>query len=129
MRIVTYEEFIRMPAGTIFAPYEPCIFKERLRIKTDTGETYVNPITGEESWTFLGAMPLEPWFDIEDVYPDTYGTYSTEMVIYDDAAVDYMDEKMIAVLEPHEVVHLIEALVWAYYGCKGELKYYDQENN
>lgn len=56
MRIVGYNEFIRLPAGTIFAPYKPCVLEDRLAIKVDRGRD----IKGF-GWCFNGIMPLEPW--------------------------------------------------------------------
>ena len=47
MRLVTYDEFVRMPAGTIFAPYEPCVLKEELAIKVDPGEERDIPYCGK----------------------------------------------------------------------------------
>ena len=35
MRLVGFDEFCRMPAGTIFAPYTPCVLEEELAIKVD----------------------------------------------------------------------------------------------
>lgn len=37
MRIVDYETFIRMPSGTIFAPWTPCTTLEEPEIKVDHG--------------------------------------------------------------------------------------------
>ena len=37
MKIVDFKTFNRMPAGTIFAPYTPCVLEERLAIKVDHG--------------------------------------------------------------------------------------------
>lgn len=39
MRIVTRAELMRMPIGTVFQEYEPCVFYE-LRIKTETVEDF-----------------------------------------------------------------------------------------
>ena len=37
MKLVDFKTFNRMPAGTIFAPYTPCVLEDRLAIKTDHG--------------------------------------------------------------------------------------------
>ena len=37
MKLVDYKTFIRLPAGTIFAPYKPCVLEEELSIKVDAG--------------------------------------------------------------------------------------------
>ena len=42
MRIVDYETFIRMPSGTIFAPWTPCTTLEEPEIKVDHGWEYTD---------------------------------------------------------------------------------------
>jgi hypothetical protein len=122
MRIVDYETFIRMPAGTIFAPYTPCVTEDRLEIKVDGGEAYTN-YKGESVWSFNGTMPLEPSY--EHVYG--YGQFNFELYTYDGSSVDYLDYRMFLVLEPDDVKQLIKALYWALDGCPGELDDYKKE--
>lgn len=43
MRLVDFETFNRLPAGTIFAPYIPSVLKEGLAIKVDHGRE-LNPM-------------------------------------------------------------------------------------
>lgn len=112
MKIVDYNEFIRLPAGTVFCPYEPCFFHSPLQIKTDTGHEY----NGQH--IFNGAMPLEPWFIDQDNLPTETGTYKTEMAIWDDSSVDFEKNGLFAVLEKHEIEELIKSLKWAMDGCK-----------
>lgn len=112
MKIVNYEEFIRLPAGSVFCPYEPCIFHSPFQIKTDTGREY----NGQH--IFNGTMPLEPWFSVEDEFPDCVGNYETEMVVTDNSSVDFDKDCLFAVLETHEVQKIIDALKWAIGGCK-----------
>lgn len=59
MKIVNFKTFNRMPAGTIFAPYTPCVLEEELAIKTDEGRRFAYPPYG--NWMFNGVMPLHPW--------------------------------------------------------------------
>lgn len=40
MRLVDFETFNRLPAGTIFAPYIPSVLKEGLAIKVDHGREF-----------------------------------------------------------------------------------------
>lgn len=125
MLIVDYETFIRMPAGTVFAPYTPCIFEERFEIKVDHGHEYIDPYSGKKKWGYNGTMPLEPWLGEEFIdqpagYPNTPGKYETELAIYDGSSADASEYKMFAVLEPHEVKRLMNALQWALDGCVGE---------
>ena len=113
MKIVDYNEVVRLPAGTGFCPYEPCFFHSPLQIKTDTGREY----NGQH--IFNGAMPLEPWFIDQDNLPTETGTYNTVMAIWDDSSVDFEKDGLFAVLEKHEIEELINVLKWALNGCKG----------
>lgn len=118
MKIVDYDTFIRMPAGTIFAPYEPCVFKERFQIKVDPGYEY-RDIFGKTRYMFNGAMPLEPWFEDDmDGWAFDFGVYDTVMEVYDGDSNDAAQYKMFAILEDHEIDRLIFALKWAQNGCR-----------
>lgn len=116
MLIVDYDTFIRMPAGTIFAPYEPCAFMDRFEIKVDHGEEW------NGKWGFIGTMPLEPCLGVNG--PFDFGQWDTELAIYDGDSNDASEYKMFAVLEKHEVERLIGALWWALKGCAGDLDDY-----
>lgn len=105
MLIVTKEEFIKMPAGTIFAPWVPCCFDAGFEIKVDAGD-------GEH---YNGTMPLEPWIDC--IMPLDPGQYDVDFEIYDGDQNDIYKYKYIAVLEPKDIVNLISKLVWALNGC------------
>lgn len=120
MKIVNYETFVRMPAGTIFAPYEPCVALEDWEIKVDEPREYKR--NGEKYWAYNGTMPLEPSFINPEEATD-FGTYETEMFIYDGSNADILEYKMFAVFEPHEVERLIYALRWALEGCKNDSPY------
>lgn len=125
VKIVDLDTFLRMPAGTVFAPYEPCVFRGRFRIKTDTGSMVENTLFGEPFWGFLGVMSLEPDFVMQDECghgPFECGQYKTEWCISDDSTAEFMDEEMFAVFEPDEVLKLIKILKWALRGCEGEVE-------
>ena len=111
MKIVSYDEFVRLPSGSVFCPYTPCFFHSPFQIKVDKGKEYA----GE--YIFNGTMPLEPWFSVEDEFPDCVGNYETEMTITDDSSVDFDKDCLFAVLEKQEVENLIDALKWALNGC------------
>ena len=83
MKIVTYDEFIRLPSGSVFCPYTPCYFHSPFQIKVDKGKEY------QYGYIFNGTMPLEPWFVDQDNLPTETGTYKTEMAIWDDSSVDF----------------------------------------
>lgn len=112
MKLVDFETFNKMPAGTIFAPYEPSCLKEELAIKTDHGWSYIS--NGEERWCFNGVMPLQPW-NLYDVFDEKSVKASFE--IYDGDTHDYMDEKYILVFDECDIDRLIEVLQWAKAGC------------
>lgn len=123
MKIVDYETFIRMPAGTIFAPWEPCVFKDRFEVKVDGGEAYTN-WEGKTAWCFNGTMPLEPW-NTEDMYEGYEG--DAEFEVYDGDQNDAASHKWFCVLEDRDIDKLINVLSWAKLGCIGEFEWFHDE--
>ncbi len=117
MIIMTPHEFASMPAGTLFAPYKPCVFNDRFEIKVDAGEEV--DFGSYKMWCYNGTMPIEPW--LGDDAPMTFGKYDVDWEVYDGDQNDISDEKMIAVLEPEEVKRLIRILEWSLNGCKGDV--------
>lgn len=118
MKIVDFETFVRMPAGTIFAPYKPCVLEEGLAIKVDEGSG-VKPSWYQYSHSFNGVMSLEPWlgdsclFEPGDQEPATFE-------IYDGDNNDYRDYEMFLIFEEEDVNRLIRVLEWAKGGCVGD---------
>lgn len=121
MKIVTFEEFNRMPAGTIFAPWTPCVYEGEFEIKTDTGHAYLNRWSGKIDWIFNGTMPVVPWIDSDQLFleGEECGPVKSEMFHYDGASVDYTDYKFFAIMEEKDISKMIEALEWALGGCVG----------
>ena len=120
MRLINYEDFIRMPAGTIFAPYKPCVTVERLAIKTDEGK--VLPYSwAKGEHLFNGVMPLEPWLGDTGLY-NIGDREDASFEIYDGANSDYMDYKMFLVFEEADIDLMIKVLIWAKNGCVGEVE-------
>ena len=116
MKLVGFDDFCRMPAGTIFAPYEPCVLKDRLAIKVDEGAPMPKNYPYYKH-CFNGVMPLEPWntdelFAIGDQADASFETY-------DGDTNDYRDYKMFLVFEEKDIDRMINALVWAKNGCVG----------
>lgn len=103
-----------MPAGTVFAPFVPCVLKDRLQIKVDGG-SIATGWHGEVFWAYNGVMPLEPW-NLSEMY-QVGDQADAEFEIYDGDQNDLIDETMIAVLEPQDVEQLIRMLRWAQRGC------------
>lgn len=119
MKIVGFDEFCRMPAGTIFAPYEPCVCKEELSIKTDPG--YEMP--EDYPWyrhSFNGVMPLEPWLNEESGLWAIGDRSDASFEIYDGSSGDYMDYEMFLVFEEADIDRMINVLKWAKNGCVRE---------
>lgn len=117
MKIVGFDDFCRMPAGTIFAPYEPCCLKGTLEIKTDAG--WDDPSDKYCSHPFNGVMSLEPWIDGSEGLYNIGDRCDASFEIYDGDNVDYKDYKMFLVFEEADVDRLINALLWAKNGCVG----------
>lgn len=124
MKIVNYDDFVRMPAGTIFAPFTPNIFTEEFGIKVDTGEEHDIPFCGKR-WCFNGVMPLRPWLgDFSNYIGSLYLGFQEDasFEIYDGDHNDYDKDGMFAILEEQDVKRLIKVLEWALKGCEGEVE-------
>lgn len=120
MRLVNYDEFCRMPAGTIFAPYEPYVLKRGLEIKTDTGWDCDSPFYSKPQHYFNGTMPLEPWIDVDAGFENVGDELPASFEIYDGSSADYMDDNRFLVFDEADIDRLINALIWAKNGCEGE---------
>lgn len=115
MKIVDFKTFNRMPAGTIFAPYTPCVLEERLAIKVDHGREINHSLYG--NWTFNGVMPLEPW-NLDSVFDEE--SVKATFEIYDGDSNDYRDCERFLIFEEADIDRLIQVLLWAKGGCKDE---------
>lgn len=116
MKIVDFKTFNRMPAGTIFAPYRPCVLEDRLAIKTDRGRI-LDPSIYHHAWSFNGVMPLEPC-NLDSVFDEE--TVKASFEIYDGDTNDYCDYKQFLIFEECDIDRLIQVLQWAKGGCKDE---------
>ena len=118
MKIVTYEEMVELPVGSVFCKYEPCVVDARWIIKT--GETRTT-FDGERN--FVGAMYLEPWAINMDDMPSGKGTFETEMTTVDTCPYDIGEKgALFAVLEDYEVIGMIDALLWTLNKYKNDFK-------
>ena len=58
MKIITYDEFVKLPEGTLYSEYEPCIFGEvkiKYRSITHNGEVidwYYQELTNNPNWDY-----------------------------------------------------------------------------
>lgn len=116
MKIVDFETFNCMPAGTIFAPYKPCVLEDRLAIKVDHGRES-GSMFYHFDWCFNGVMPLEPW-NLDSVFDEESVRATFE--IYDGDTNDYRDYEQFLIFEECDIDRLIQALLWAKGGCKDE---------
>lgn len=116
MKIIDFKTFNCMPAGTIFAPYTPCVLEEGLAIKVDHG-IELNTDIYRYGWAFNGVMPLEPW-NLDSVFDEDSVRASFE--IYDGDSNDYCDYKQFLIFEECDIDRLIQVLLWARSGCKDE---------
>ena len=107
MKLVNYEEFIRMPQGTVFCRYIPCCFHLPIEIKTDTGYEF------NGKYLFNGTLPLEPFFANPNEFPDCEGEYEVEFTTCDNSSIDYNENELYAIFETSEIQSMIDALEWA----------------
>lgn len=129
MKIVNFEEFNCMPAGTIFAPYEPCIAKDEPEIKFDQGRLCKYEGYGlSPAWLFNGTVPIIPRPDIDDDASFNYGKVKGRFHFYDGCSADYCDEKMFLIYEKEDILAMMRLLFWAMEGCPGDFDDYDKSH-
>ena len=126
MRLVNFETFNRLPAGTIFAPYTPCVLQEKLAIKVDHGREFKEYLSHNHShrigWYFNGAMPLEPW-NLDFVFDDV--SVKATFEIYDGDTNDYRDYNLFLIFDECDIDRLIAVLQWAKKGCPDDGESFD----
>lgn len=118
MKLVDFETFVRLPAGTIFAPYKPTCLEDRLAIKVDEGRDWDVSYEYFDFHSFNGVMPLEPWMGDSCLFRpgDQEPAY---FEIYDGDNNDYRDYEMFLIFEEKDVDRLIRVLEWTKGGCIG----------
>lgn len=112
MKIVDYETFIRMPSGTIFAPYNPCVLEEELAIKVDEGEQTDN------GYMFNGVMLLRPWFGDNCKLMNIGDEAEASFEVFDGDNNDYKNYKMFMVFDWIDLDKFMKVLEWAKHGCQ-----------
>ena len=120
MRKVSAEEFIRMPAGTLYSiPKSDSNYESCIMIKMDTGYEYVDRWSGKTLWSFLGTMPLNPGvpFDEETHRIEKWlGDYQLneyikpEWCVGDDSPCDFDYDDTIIVYDVEEIKFMIKLL-------------------
>lgn len=131
MKIMFKKEFDRMPAGTVFAEFKPCIFGQ-IMIKEDSGyEHHYNETWFKgDMWYWNGATDLIPDIDYIDKLWETNvkklgdeligteqenkyyigTTEETENTCWDCSSADYNDNDLFVVFEEYEVKRMINML-------------------
>lgn len=119
MKIVDYETFIRMPSGTIFAPWEPCVMKNEPEIKVDHGCEIIIK-SGErikKIWSFNGTCPIMPRPVEGEGFG--FGEVEYEFWYYDGDSNDAKNYEMFLIFEEKDIDNIIKVLQWAKDGCPG----------
>jgi len=107
MKIVNYDEFIKLPKGTIYSETEPCIFGE-WRIKRDT-------VNGDSDWFYevlVGDFDyFEKYSDISEAYDDMEKGVDilSEGVLQRDGMYDH--DRKFAIYSKEDIKKLIETLI------------------
>lgn len=112
MKLVDYKTFIRLPSGTIFAPYTPCATLDELAIKVDQGQE----LKGQ--YVFNGVISLTPWIDLYTSLYKVGDEEEAQFEIYDGDSNDYRSYEMFLVFDEKDIDKLINVLQWAKNGCK-----------
>lgn len=99
MRILTKEELLKAPPGTVYSPYLPDVIDGKIHIKVD-------------NTCNLEIIPNHEWGDINDTYRAT--NWAT-----DDLSIqaDYDANDLFAVFNKAEIMKMIDCLAWALSGC------------
>lgn len=113
MKIVDYETFIRMPSGTIFAPYKPNVLLDHPEIKVDHGSEYTDA-DGKTRWSFNGTCVLMP-HPTEYSWDDDH--CETEFFYYDGDSNDAKSFEQFLIYEKEDIENLMKVLKWAMEGC------------
>lgn len=120
MKLVDFNTFVRLPSGTVFAPYTPCCLDGELEIKVDEGRPILSPFI-PEGHHFNGVLPLSPCFgDDSTIYlykPGDEAPASFE--IYDGSNIDYRSHDLFLIFDENDIDRLIKVLEWAKIGCEG----------
>ena len=117
MKLVGFETFSRMPAGTIFAPYRPCCILDYLAIKADDS-TLRNGNDPRMRNFFEHVIPLVPSFKYAENFNKIGDTTPIRFEDCHNNNFDYMDYDMFLILEESDINAMIRMLAWAKGVCK-----------
>lgn len=106
MRILTKEQLLKEPSGTVYAEYVSEFIKENLHIKVGNNCN-------------LDLVPTYEYGTEKDIHRQT--NWSTDDL---NIIADYDKNQLFAVFNKSEVIKMINCLSWALSGCDG---YFDMD--
>ncbi len=112
MKIVTFAEFIKLPSGTLFMDYEPCLFGE-ISIKEETLESN-NDFWRNDLTTDTDTDNPEEMYKVLEDSRENGASFKLDVEIMGRNAM-YDDKQLFAVYEQKDLDDLISALQ----KCKG----------
>lgn len=98
MKLVGFNTFVRLPAGTVFAHYIPCCL---------------------EGHFFNGTMVLSPWLGDPTFLCEPGDEAPATFEIYNGSNADYMEHELFLIFDENDIDRLIKVLEWAKSGCEG----------
>lgn len=112
MRIVTAQEFIKEPYGTVYIGFVPAMYVDQPKIKSEPrGEKF-----GQSWW----ATDILPWVtdDTEFEEQEKFKNYEleTEGCCTDDAIYNHNEDTLYIVFNKQEVKGMIDRLIESLYG-------------
>jgi len=123
MRILTKEEFVKEPNGTVFTTTDPMAADDNLYIKTGYFECNNKP-------TWDGEIPLIPGYST--LKDDDFKNYYCNWCSIDTSECDYDDNQLFYVFSKNEVIQMINLLMWSLSGCTtnniDENKWYGEDD-
>jgi hypothetical protein len=105
MKIVTREKFLKMPEGTLYSKYEPCVFGE-LCIK---GESWEVDFLYQDIVSSVECSGSDEFFGILDTAEETGCSFDMDLDCQGRDGL-YDMEQLFAVWETKDVVQLISRL-------------------
>lgn len=110
MRIVDREDFLAMPAGTVFSKYEPCIFGN-LEIRGESNANSQGVLIDCWSQDLAGALQADTTEEFEEACDHAAAGKSVQMDLESQGRDGLYDrDQLFAAWEPDDVRALIQRL-------------------
>lgn len=114
MKILTAEQFLKEPYGTVYIHYKPCVFIGEPKIKSEP--------RGDKSWWTISVLPWVTADSDSEVNDElnkgleySYYEIETEEFCTDDAIYNYDKDMLYAVFNKDEVKRMIDRLIESLY--------------